>query len=67
MEDKATVSSNPISPSPLGEGLVTLTTLPKSHWHNLHNLDIIKVCVYMYIYEHVHIIMYPLRIKICTC
>ena len=33
------------SVTPLGEGLVTLSTLPKSHWSNLQNLDIIKVCV----------------------
>ena len=31
--------------TPLGEGLVTLSTLPKSHWSNLQNMDIIKVCV----------------------
>lgn len=28
--------------APLSEGLVTLSTLPKSRWHNLQNLDIIK-------------------------
>ena len=27
---------------PLSDGLVTLSTLPKSRWHNLQNLDIIK-------------------------
>ena len=30
-------------PAPLREGLVTLSTLPKSRWHNLSQLDIIKV------------------------
>ena len=30
--------------APLSEGLITLSTLPKSHWHNLLNLDVIKVC-----------------------
>ena len=30
--------------TPLGEDLVTLSTLPKSRWSNLQNLDIIKVC-----------------------
>ena len=29
--------------APLGEGLITLSTLPKSHWSNLQNLDVIKV------------------------
>ena len=28
---------------PLCEGLVTLSTLPKSRWHNLTSLDVIKV------------------------
>ena len=28
--------------TPLSEGLVTLSTLPKSRWHNLQQLDIIK-------------------------
>ncbi len=28
--------------SPLAEGLVTLSTLPKSRWANLQNLDVIK-------------------------
>ena len=28
---------------PLREGLVTLSTLPKSRWHNLSQLDVIKV------------------------
>ena len=28
--------------APLSDGLVTLSTLPKSRWHNLQNLDIIK-------------------------
>ena len=28
---------------PLADGLVTLSTLPKSRWHNLQNLDIIKL------------------------
>ena len=30
--------------TPLGEDLVTLSTLPKSRWSNLQNLDVIKVC-----------------------
>ena len=30
---------------PLREGMVTLSTLPKSHWSNLQNIDIIKVCM----------------------
>jgi U3 small nucleolar RNA-associated protein 21 len=29
-------------PRPLLEGLVTLSNLPKSRWHNLQQLDIIK-------------------------
>ena len=29
--------------APLADGLVTLSTLPKSRWHNLQNLDIIKL------------------------
>ena len=28
--------------APLSDGLVTLSTLPKSRWHNLQNLDVIK-------------------------
>ena len=28
---------------PLEKGLLTLSTLPKSHWSNLQNMDIIKV------------------------
>ena len=34
--------------APLGEDLVTLSTLPKSRWSNLQNLDIIKVCIHSY-------------------
>ena len=33
--------------TPLSEGLVTLSVLPKSRWHNLSQLDIIKVQMYM--------------------
>ena len=29
--------------APLADGLVTLSTLPKLRWHNLQNLDIIKL------------------------
>ena len=29
--------------TPLCEGLVTLSTLPKSRWHNLSQLEVIKV------------------------
>lgn len=30
------------NPCPLSEGLVTLSNLPKSRWHNLQQLDVIK-------------------------
>ena len=32
-----------VSPVPLSDGLITLSTLPKSHWANLIHLDAIKV------------------------
>ena len=31
-----------LTPPPLSSGLVTLSSLPKSHWHSLQHLDVIK-------------------------
>ena len=38
--------SGDLGVAPLEEGLITLSTLPKSHWSNLLNMDIIKVCTH---------------------
>ena len=44
-EAEETLSGEMLDPSsPLAEGLVTLSSLPKSRWSNLQHLDIIKVC-----------------------
>ena len=41
--DMETAKDKASATSPLAAGLVTLSSLPKSRWHNLQNLDIIKV------------------------
>ena len=41
--DAVEVEERRDSSLPLCEGLVTLSTLPKSRWHNLTSLDVIKV------------------------
>lgn len=50
-EAEETLSEDLLDPSsPLAEGLVTLSSLPKSRWSNLQHLDVIKVsstCVYI--------------------
>ena len=46
--DMETAKDKASATSPLAAGLVTLSSLPKSRWHNLQNLDIIKVyCVHL--------------------
>lgn len=40
--DTTRVQEAPVEPHPLSEGLITLSNLPKSRWHNLQQLDIIK-------------------------
>ena len=50
-EAEGILSEDMLDPSsPLAEGLVTLSSLPKSRWSNLQHLDIIKVsptCLYV--------------------
>lgn len=41
--EASTHSDTSEPPTPLGKGLVTLSSLPKSRWYNLQHLDVIKV------------------------
>ena len=46
--------------TPLREGLVTLSTLPKSRWHNLSQLEIIKVMGISPPTHHSLLVVHPL-------
>ena len=49
--DDVIIDSNNDIINPLSKGLITLSTLPRVHWVNLHNLDIIKVCPCVCVYK----------------
>ena len=52
---------------PLEDGLVTLSTLPKSHWSNLLNLDIIKVRVFLIESRILRVKLKPSRKEVILC